>query len=60
MIFTSTSIPGIVMIDPKILGNNRGYCVETFRLDKEKFQLSVKGTKYPMLNNTAYIENIYV
>jgi dTDP-4-dehydrorhamnose 3,5-epimerase len=34
MIFTRASIPDIVIIDPKIHGDERGYFVETFRADK--------------------------
>ncbi|QKF72659.1 dTDP-4-dehydrorhamnose 3,5-epimerase [Aliarcobacter faecis] len=34
MIFTKTQIPEVVIIEPKIHGDNRGYFVETFRADK--------------------------
>lgn len=34
MTFTRCAIPDIVMIDPKIHGDTRGYFVETFRADK--------------------------
>lgn len=34
MIFTRTSIPDVVLIDPKVHGDERGYFVETFRADK--------------------------
>ncbi|MDD5052472.1 MAG: dTDP-4-dehydrorhamnose 3,5-epimerase [Sulfuricurvum sp.] len=34
MIFTRTSIPDVVIIDPKVHGDARGYFVETFRADK--------------------------
>ncbi len=34
MIFTRTSIPDVIMIDPVVHGDERGYFVETFRLDK--------------------------
>jgi len=38
MQFTPTTIPEIVIIEPKIHGDNRGYFVETYRQDKlEKF-----------------------
>lgn len=33
MIFTRTSIPDVVFIDPKVHGDERGYFVETFRAD---------------------------
>lgn len=34
MIFTRTAIPDIILIDPKVHGDERGYFVETFRADK--------------------------
>lgn len=34
MIFTRTSIPDVILIDPKVHGDERGYFVETFRADK--------------------------
>jgi dTDP-4-dehydrorhamnose 3,5-epimerase len=34
MIFTRTSIPDVIIIDPKVHGDERGYFVETFRADK--------------------------
>lgn len=34
MTFTRTAIPDIILIDPKINGDQRGYFVETFRADK--------------------------
>ena len=34
MIFLKTSIPDVVIIEPKIHGDARGYFVETFRADK--------------------------
>lgn len=34
MIFTRTQIPEVVIIEPKIHGDSRGYFVETFRADK--------------------------
>ena len=34
MQFTPTTIPEIVIIEPKIHGDNRGYFVETYRQDK--------------------------
>ena len=34
MIFLKTSIPDVVIIEPKVHGNARGYFVETFRADK--------------------------
>lgn len=34
MIFTRTAIADVVLIDPKIHGDERGYFVETFRADK--------------------------
>ncbi len=34
MIFTRTAIPDVVIIDPVVHGDERGYFVETFRADK--------------------------
>jgi dTDP-4-dehydrorhamnose 3,5-epimerase len=34
MMFTRTSIPDVILIDPVVLGDDRGYFVETFRADK--------------------------
>jgi dTDP-4-dehydrorhamnose 3,5-epimerase len=34
MIFTRTALPDVVLIDPKVHGDARGYFVETFREDK--------------------------
>jgi len=34
MIFTRTAIPDVVIIDPNVHGDERGYFVETFRADK--------------------------
>jgi dTDP-4-dehydrorhamnose 3,5-epimerase len=34
MTFTRTAIPDVVIIDPKVHGDARGYFVETFRADK--------------------------
>ena len=38
MQFTRTAIPDIVIVEPKVHGDDRGYFIETFRQDKlEKF-----------------------
>lgn len=34
MTFTRTAIPHVILIDPKVHGDTRGYFVETFRADK--------------------------
>jgi len=34
MIFTRTAIPDVVIIDPQVHGDERGYFVETFKQDK--------------------------
>jgi dTDP-4-dehydrorhamnose 3,5-epimerase len=34
MIFTRTAIPDVIIIEPKVHGDARGYFVETFRQDK--------------------------
>lgn len=42
MIFTRTSIPDVVIIEPLIHGDERGYFVETFRQDKLEAFLGFK------------------
>jgi dTDP-4-dehydrorhamnose 3,5-epimerase len=42
MTFTRTSIPDVILIDPMIHGDNRGYFVETFRADKLEAFLGFK------------------
>ncbi|NBL01033.1 MAG: dTDP-4-dehydrorhamnose 3,5-epimerase [Erysipelotrichia bacterium] len=42
MNFTRTSIPDVIIIDPKIHGDERGYFVETFRQDKFEAFLGFK------------------
>ena len=34
MKFTRTKIPDVIIIEPKVHGDDRGYFVETFRADK--------------------------
>ena len=34
MTFTKTKIPEVIIIEPKVHGDDRGYFVETFRQDK--------------------------
>ena len=34
MTFTRTSIPDVIVVEPKVHGDERGYFVETFRQDK--------------------------
>ncbi|MCJ8296725.1 MAG: dTDP-4-dehydrorhamnose 3,5-epimerase [Oceanospirillaceae bacterium] len=34
MIFTRTGIPDVIIIEPKLHGDDRGYFIETFRQDK--------------------------
>ncbi|MFA6145248.1 MAG: dTDP-4-dehydrorhamnose 3,5-epimerase [Sulfuricurvum sp.] len=34
MTFTRTALPDVIIIDPKVHGDERGYFVETFRTDK--------------------------
>ena len=34
MTFTRTAIPDVILIDPKVHGDERGYFIETFRADK--------------------------
>ena len=42
MNFTRTAIPEVVIIEPKVHGDNRGYFVETFRADKLEAFLGYK------------------
>ncbi len=42
MIFTRTEIPDVIIIDPTIHGDERGYFVETFRQDKLESFLGFK------------------
>ena len=42
MTFTRTSIPDVVIIEPKVYGDERGYFVETFRQDKLEELLGFK------------------
>ena len=34
MNFISTAIPDVIIVEPKVFGDERGYFVETFRQDK--------------------------
>lgn len=43
MIFTRTAIPDVILIDPVIHGDERGYFVETFRSDKLEAFLGFKA-----------------
>ena len=42
MTFTRTAIPDVVIIEPKVHGDSRGYFVETFRADKLETFLGYK------------------
>ena len=42
MTFTRTKIPEVIIIDPKVHGDERGYFVETFRQDKLEAFLGFK------------------
>ncbi|WP_428356111.1 dTDP-4-dehydrorhamnose 3,5-epimerase family protein [Methyloprofundus sp.] len=43
MKYTPQAIPEVILIEPKVHGNNRGYFVETFRQD-----LFEQATGYPV------------
>lgn len=43
MIFTRTAIPDVIIIDPVVHGDDRGYFVETFRADKLEAFLGFKA-----------------
>lgn len=42
MIFTRTAIPDVIIIDPVVHGDDRGYFIETFRQDKLEAFLGFK------------------
>ena len=42
MKFIETDIPEVIIIEPKVFGDERGYFVETFRQDKLKEFLGFK------------------
>jgi dTDP-4-dehydrorhamnose 3,5-epimerase len=42
MIFTRTAIPDVILIDPVVRGDDRGYFVETYRQDKLESFLGFK------------------
>lgn len=42
MKFTKTSIPELILIEPKVFGDDRGYFVETFRSDLFEQQTGIK------------------
>ncbi|MCU7798962.1 MAG: dTDP-4-dehydrorhamnose 3,5-epimerase [gamma proteobacterium symbiont of Lucinoma myriamae] len=44
MIFTKTNIPEVILIEPKVFGDDRGYFVETFRNDLFAQETGVKTT----------------
>lgn len=42
MKFTPTKIPDVILIEPKVFGDERGYFVETFRADKFEQESGIK------------------
>ena len=44
MKFTKTSIPEVILIEPKVFGDDRGYFVETFRSDLFQQETGIKTT----------------
>ena len=43
--FETTKLPGVVIIQPKVFGDSRGYFMETYKkLDSEKFSTPSGGT----------------
>ena len=44
MKFTQTNIPDVILIEPKVFGDDRGYFVETFRSDLFEQQSGIKTT----------------
>ena len=34
-IFTQTEIPGVVVIEPQVFGDDRGYFMETYQKDQQ-------------------------
>ena len=44
MKFTKTKIPDVILIEPKVFGDERGYFVETFRSDLFEQETGIKTT----------------
>ncbi len=44
MKFTKTNIPEVILIEPKVFGDDRGYFVETFRSDIFEREAGIKTT----------------
>ncbi len=44
MKFTKTTIPDVILIEPKVFGDERGYFVETFRSDLFEQETGIKTT----------------
>lgn len=44
MKFTKTKIPDVILIEPKVFGDDRGYFVETFRSDLFKQETGISTT----------------
>ncbi len=44
MKYTKTNIPGVILIEPKVFGDARGYFVETFRSDLFEKETGIKTT----------------
>ena len=44
MKFTKTNIPDVILIEPKVFGDDRGYFIETFRSDLFQQQTGIKTT----------------
>ena len=50
--FEKTKLPGVIIIQPQIFGDNRGYFMETFKKgDYIKELCKNKFTQFPLLEN---------
>jgi dTDP-4-dehydrorhamnose 3,5-epimerase len=56
MIFTPTAIPEVVLIEPKVWGDDRGYFMETFRDDL--FRQSVVDTRFVQDNESKSAQGV--
>ena len=46
-IFTQTEIPGVVVIEPQVFGDDRGYFMETYQID----EFAAAGIDKPFVQN---------
>ena len=62
MKFTRLTIPDVILCEPEVFGDERGYFAETFRQDKLDaflgFNINNFPPKYWMLPSNAIISNL--